>query len=281
MMKYISLDQIKILIFDIDGSLVDSSLRVAPRTLQVLQKYREVGIPFTLATGKNWDAIKKLVKDLEIDVPVILSNGTIIRNGQGDLIERIILPPHALEYAIEFSEKSGYDLMIYYDQDIYVKRETYNIQLMFKYGSTRVIEVGDWDAMRDKFPLVHKFMVIERKKPLDLYKVEKIMREDLGDSVEYCQSLPAMFEVMPKGVTKGSAISRLCAHMGFDSDAVIAFGDGNNDKEMLAAAGLGVVLANGSSIAKANADLVVPSVERCGPAQFLQYILDNRSIAIP
>jgi hypothetical protein len=279
-MKHISLDQIKLLIFDIDGSLVDRSLNVAPETLQVLQEYREKDIPFTLATGKNWDAIRKLVQELAIDVPLILSNGTIIRDGQGNLIERIILPSHALEYVIEFSEKNGYDLMLYYDQDIYVKRETYNIQLTYKFGSTHVVEVGEWDAMRDKFPLIHKIMLIERKKPLDLYKVEKIMREDLGDSVEYCQSLPAMFEVMPKGVTKGSAISRLCAHMGLDSDTVIAFGDGNNDKEMLAAAGLGVALANGSSIAKANADLVVPSVERCGPAQFLQYILDNQSIAL-
>ena len=279
-MKHISLDQIKLLIFDIDGSLVDSSLKVAPRTLEVLQKYREINIPFTLATGKNWDAIEKLVRELTIDVPVILSNGTIIRTGQGDLIERIILPMDVLQYAIDYSEKSGYDLMIYYDKDIYVKRETYNTQLMYKYGSTRAVEVGNWDAMREKFPLVHKFMVIERKRPLDLYKVEKIMWEDLGDSVEYCQSLPAMFEVMPKGVTKGSAIFRLCAHMGIESESVIAFGDGNNDKEMLAAAGLGVALANGSSIAKANADLVVPSVEHCGPAQFLQYILDNQTIAL-
>ena len=56
--------------------------------------------------------------------------------------------------------------------------------------------------------------------------------------------------------------------------AVIAFGDGNNDIEILTEAGLGVSLANGMTQAKACADLVVPSNDQNGPAQFLEYLFD-------
>ena len=78
----------------------------------------------------------------------------------------------------------------------------------------------------------------------------------------------------PQGATKGAGLRDLCTQLKIPLSAVIAFGDGNNDIEILTEAGLGVSLSNGMIQAKACADLVVPSNDQNGPAQFLEYLFD-------
>jgi len=60
---------------------------------------------------------------------------------------------------------------------------------------------------------------------------------------------------------------------------VMAFGDGNNDAGMLSVAGIGIAVANASTHIKAIADMLVPSNEQEGPAQFLEYMLQIRASA--
>lgn len=277
MKKQITLSQIKLIVFDIDGTLLNASHQLADRTKAIVRRCQQNGLAVSLATGKNWDAVMDLAAELEIDQPMILSNGTIIRNKKGEVIERVVLPPEALQFVIKYCEENDYDLTLYYDKDIYAKKITHNVSLMYEFCSKHIIEIGSWDAIADKFPEIHKFMIVERESPQDLYKIEKIMRSQLGDMVEYCQSQTAMFEVMAKGVSKGSALRKVCTLLGIDIGSVLAFGDGNNDVELLTTAGWGVTLANGSMIAKANADLLVPSIERCGPAQFLEYLFREQT----
>jgi HAD superfamily hydrolase (TIGR01484 family) len=71
--------------------------------------------------------------------------------------------------------------------------------------------------------------------------IEKVFRAKLTDyDLTYCQSTNQIFEVMAPGVTKGSAIHRLCRRMGISTDEVLVFGDGNNDVEMFDNAGISV-----------------------------------------
>jgi Cof subfamily protein (haloacid dehalogenase superfamily) len=262
-----------LLIFDVDGTLLDRNHQLAERTKAIVKRCQQSNLRVTLSTGKNWDSTADLIKELGIDQPISFSNGSIIRDCKGNLLERVVLPQAALLHAIDYCDRTGYDLLLYHDKDLYVRKITHNVKLLYDFGARNIIEIDDWKSIQDKFSQMHKFMVIERGSPRDLYQVEKEMRAELGDSVEYCQSLPAMFEVMAKGVSKGSALAGMCRLLDIDIKSVIAFGDGNNDIELLNAAGWGVTLANASALAKANADLLVPSVERCGPAKFLEYLL--------
>ena len=56
---------------------------------------------------------------------------------------------------------------------------------------------------------------------------------------------------------------------------VMAFGDYDNDVEMLTAAGLGVVVENGSAAAKASADLIIGACDQNGPAKFLENLMSK------
>ena len=90
------------------------------------------------------------------------------------------------------------------------------------------------------------------------------------------KSLPYFLEFAAAGVTKGAGLDFLAAHMGFTQEQTIAFGDGENDVELLEWAGYAVAVANAHPKVLAVADYVCPSVEEEGVAQVIEAYLDSR-----
>ncbi len=71
----IAADQIKLIVFDVDGTLIDDNKDISPKTVSVLHEIQQKGVGISLATGKTFPSVEELVKVLNIKVPVILSNG--------------------------------------------------------------------------------------------------------------------------------------------------------------------------------------------------------------
>lgn len=271
----ITREKIHLIISDIDNTLLDSNHMLQEPTRLALQRCALAGIAVTLATGKNWDAACWLAEELDIRVPVILSNGAILRQVDGSILEKERLPWPALQTIMQECEQGGYDLAINLDEDVYILNLTHNLAVLEDFGSTGMIEVGSWQVLWERLPEAHKCMILDRQSPQNLVDLENRLRVRIGESVEFCQSLPDIFDIMPKGVHKGRAMLRICDHMGIRAENVIAIGDGNNDAEMLSWSGLGVAVANASDLAKASADVVVPSNDENGPAQLLEYLLST------
>jgi hydroxymethylpyrimidine pyrophosphatase-like HAD family hydrolase len=78
---------------------------------------------------------------------------------------------------------------------------------------------------------------------------------------------------MASGVSKASGLAQLCARLGVRQSEVLAFGDGLNDREMLAWAGHGVAVANADDAVKDIADAVTGSNDEDGVAQVLERTL--------
>ena len=79
---------------------------------------------------------------------------------------------------------------------------------------------------------------------------------------------------MAKNTSKGSALTWLCAHLGIDQSATVAFGDSSNDVPMLMAAGDGVAVGNAAPEIRAAADHVCASCDDGGPGLYLRALLD-------
>ena len=90
-------------------------------------------------------------------------------------------------------------------------------------------------------------------------------------------SMPANLELNAQDATKGNGLLTLCRCLGIDPKETAAFGDGTNDISMLAAAGVGVSMANGAPETLAAADLIAPSNEEDGVAQILSRWFPNRT----
>ena len=73
--------------------------------------------------------------------------------------------------------------------------------------------------------------------------------------------------------SKAAALQWLCQRLGVDPTEVVAVGDGENDKEMLQFAGLGVAMGNAHPACQAAADVVIGTCSEAGVADFLEKLL--------
>jgi Cof subfamily protein (haloacid dehalogenase superfamily) len=272
MQNTITPEKIKMLVFDIDGTLLDSEQVLQEQTRTVLKQCQEKGVLVTIATGKNWDAVRSLAQHLEIRTPLILSNGALLADLEGTFEEKMTIPGEVMRSIIRICRQEDKDLVIYLGDRVYIERMTYDLSFLETFGSVNMIEVDRWESLGDKLYEVHKCMAVDRASTKQLMELEKVLRAEVGDELEYCLAMPEILDLTPKGATKGAGLTRLCEKLGLSLSNVMAFGDGNNDIDILTEAGVGVSLANGMTQAKACADLVVPSNDHSGPAQFLEYL---------
>jgi len=271
----IKLHDYKLIVFDIDGTLLGKDHVLDPFTKEVLFRLREEGIPFTLATGKNMPSTKPTADELEIELPLILTNGGMLQTRHEEMLSKTTLPLDATLQVIEICEAREKDLVIYIDNGIYVKEMNENIFPVYNNVVSGLFEIGEWDAIRSKLADANKCLVVDSFVRENLIEIGKVFEEALKEQVDILHSATSLVEVMPKGVTKVTGIRKLAGNMGIPLDAIMAFGDFNNDVEMLAAVGLGIAVENASPRAKAAANLVIGSVEEHGPAKFLKELLDR------
>ena len=118
-------------------------------------------------------------------------------------------------------------------------------------------KLAEWETIEDRYAEVNKCLVIEQHHPQNLINLEKKFKQEIGDRSDIIFTSTKLLEVLPKGITKVTGIQRLIDSLGIKMSEVMAFGDYDNDIEMLNAAGLGVVVENGSAAAKASADLII------------------------
>ena len=103
--------------------------------------------------------------------------------------------------------------------------------------------------------------------------IEK-MKEDLKD-FDVLLVGPGWMEIMPKGVSKASAIEKIAKKLGYSMENVMAFGDAENDIEMIKEAGIGVAMGNGMDSVKKVADVVTSSNDENGIGQVIDDLLEG------
>jgi len=263
----------KLLVFDIDGTLIGSNRKLHPYTKAMLNRVRENGKQFTLATGLNLAAAKAIADELEINLPLILSNGGIIQVRNGEVIDKTVLPLDITLEVIQICEDEKKDLVIYVDSSLYTKKMNANIWPTYNRVASHLYEIGKWADVQDKLKDANKCVVVDQKSEEGLKKIERIFQKKVGQRAEICRTSPPLLEVLPKGVSKATGIQKLAKVLGLGMDEIMAFGDYDNDAAMLAAAGLGVAVANATSAAKESADLIIGSCEENGIARFLKEML--------
>ncbi len=101
---------VKLLAFDLDGTLIASHQAISPFTKAVLSRLRARGILTTIATGRILPAVKSYADELEIDIPLILSNGGILQNRRGELTAFTALPLDVIQDTIRVAADLQRDL---------------------------------------------------------------------------------------------------------------------------------------------------------------------------
>ena len=96
----------------------------------------------------------------------------------------------------------------------------------------------------------------------EIKRIEKMLNSHpLANEFDFIRSEKTLYEILPKGIGKGTSITKLCHHLNIGTNKTIAVGDYNNDISMFKAAGIGIAVSNACKEALDTADYITVSNE--------------------
>ncbi|WP_418751829.1 Cof-type HAD-IIB family hydrolase [Frisingicoccus sp.] len=276
---------IKLAAMDIDGTLIGKNKILTGRTRKALTAAAAQGIHLVVASGR---ALQALPKDL-IGIPgmeyVITSNGSsIFRLSDRKRIYAQDMMPDQVQKLLAFYKNYDCPMEAFICGVPYTSREYFERPGYFGAGPASVEYVRTTrqpvEDMRT-FVEEHKNEIEGINFILRDMELKAVMRRQLEtfDGLYVTSSVPRYLEISHGSVCKQSALAWLVQKLGILPEEVAAFGDGENDLEMIQYAGLGVAMGNAVSLLKQAADLIAPACDEDGAARVMEQLAEKRHIS--
>jgi len=257
---------------DLDGTLLASDLVIRERTQAAISAARAAGIRFVIVTGRMFQSAVRYARAAGLDEPIVCYQGAAVVNpSTGEFLRHEPIPLELAREAVAAIQGAGYTLNAYVDDELYVSAITPEAERYARFQHLEVPSVGDLLAWLDRPPT--KLVSVAKPEEIDALKRELIARFERR--LHISKSLPIFLELSRAGVTKGSGLAFLTERLGVARDRVIAFGDAENDVELLQWAGYGICVANGDPAVRSIADHICPSAEEEGVAQVLEAVVEQ------
>jgi Cof subfamily protein (haloacid dehalogenase superfamily) len=269
------MEPIRMLVLDLDDTLLRSDLSISYRTRNVIKKAVAQGVVVILASGRVPAAIDQFSKVLGMNKRpgyLICSNGTIIQESNtGKIIWETQVDAQAALAVYDLATAEGFPVQIYEDDIMYVSKTNEFTRYDQKLTGLKQVVADDFHAIVKK----GCYKLIVPGDPMLLQPLESLIRTYLGGDINLFTSKPYFLEILPKDTDKGTAIAKVSEILGIEQKAVMAVGDSMNDEGMIRWAGVGVAMANADERIKKIADLVTEkSNDDDGVADIIeQYVL--------
>jgi Cof subfamily protein (haloacid dehalogenase superfamily) len=255
---------------DLDRTLIGEDVVLHQRTRAALRATHAAGIHVVLVTGRMFQAVRPYALDAGVDDPVVCYQGAVVAEPtSGRWLRHEPIPLELAREAIAALSGEGFGLNCYVDDELYVAEITAEARRYADFQHLQLHPVGDVLQWLHDPPT--KLVVIDDPEVLDRLKERMIARFD--GRLYISKSLPYFLEFASPDVTKAAGLDFVSRHVGFTREQTVAFGDGENDIELVEWAGYGVAVANAHERVKELADLVCPSVDEEGVAQVLEAFL--------
>ena len=270
---------LRVIILDIDGTLVNSEKQMMPETKAALIKAQENGIKIILASGRPTQGLVDLGHELrmaEFNGLFVSYNGSKIVDFK--TMETVFNQPLSVDEGKAVLEHmKQFDVMPMIDKGDHMHVNDAFGRIKYK-GE-------DFDIVRHEGH-GNKYLLCEQHDLAEFldYEVNKILTAGEPDYLQanykrmmepFKETLSCMFtadfyfEFTAKGIDKAHALNTVLKPMGYTEDEMIAFGDGMNDLSMLKYVGTGVAMGNAVCEVKENADHVTASNDEEGIAKAL------------
>jgi hydroxymethylpyrimidine pyrophosphatase-like HAD family hydrolase len=182
------------------------------------------------------------------------------------------IPLQLAREAIQALNDEGFGLNCYVGDELYVAEITADARRYADFQHLELHPVGDLLAWLDEPPT----KLVAVGEPLALDGLERRVKAHFDGRLYISKSLPYFLEFANPAVTKAAGMEFLAEHLGFARERTLAFGDGENDVELLDWAGYAVAVENAHERVLAVADHVCPRDVDEGVAQVLEAWLASR-----
>jgi Cof subfamily protein (haloacid dehalogenase superfamily) len=251
------------------------NLRITQGTVAALQGLRERGMRLVVATGRRFESAREYAGRLGFadDDPLICYGGSMVRRINGETLLHRTLPGLLGREVLEWAAARDLHARVFLDGRIITSPDTpAALDHLRRYDEPGVCVVdspADW--LRDGGEEPTKLVIVDR--PDDIQDWLGEAQTAFAGRLFVTRSLPHYVEIGSLQGTKASALGFLCERWGIEPERVLAFGDADNDIDMLRFAGHGVAVGGISGEVRDAADRVVPGVDEDGVAGYVETLL--------
>jgi Cof subfamily protein (haloacid dehalogenase superfamily) len=263
---------IRLLLADVDGTLVTKDKVLTDRTVEAVEKLKKAGVLFAITSGRPPRGMSMLIEPLEITTPIAAFNGGLFAHPDMSVVEQRVIPDDVTPSVIKLLAEHGVDVWVYRGADWFVRdvsaphvaREGWTV----RFDPT---PVADFDAVSGG---VAKVVGVSD----DNDKVQKAVdatREYFGDHVSAARSQPYYADVTHPQANKGGVVKYLSEIYGIPAQEMATIGDMPNDVLMFAQSGLSIAMGNASHDVQEAARRVTTSNEDEGFANAVERFVLN------
>ena len=252
---------IKACFFDVDGTLVSHAQGKVPEsTREGLEQLRKKGIKVFLSTGRHICELHKLPLEGLIFDGYVTLNGQLCANGDKEVIYREPLKEEDKKALLEIFEGREEALMLVEENRLYVNFINDTVVQAQKEITTPLPLVASYDGA----PLYMAIAFIREEE-------EKRFEPLIPSGCRITRWSSGGMDIISKSGGKVAGMVKILEYYGIDKEEIMAFGDGENDMEMLQYAKIGVAMGNASPQVQAVADHVTGHIDENGLVQALRH----------
>lgn len=266
------LASIRVVASDMDATLLADDKTLPPNMADLVCALDAAGLTFAAASGRPLYTLKDLFASSLDRMAFISDNGAAVEC-RGQVIFKDLMD-HATVRALldlTFGQTSDIPTICGLDR-CYIREQDRGYDAVFREFYHNIEYVGSLYDLVDAGTEFNKYTIYfpagdARQKLVDVFGAA------FGEELSVTCSGPVWIDIMNRGVTKGTGIARLAEHLGVGLADCAAFGDTDNDTQMLEAVGHSYLVANAEPRMREHARFEAPSNNDRGVAQVIERIL--------
>lgn len=265
---------IRLLLSDVDGTLVRSNKSLSGRSVAAVRALHEAGIHFAITSGRPPRGMEMLVEPLDLRAPLAAFNGGLVVEPRMQVLEQRSVPDDVVRPVIDLLDARGLDVWVYRDGDWLVRdpdgphvaRESHTVQF-------EPTVVDSFDGVGNG---VAKIVGVSDDHSL-VAETAAAARADFGDRVSASRSQPYYVDVTHPDANKGAVVAFLSRRYAIPPEEIATIGDMPNDVLMFAHSGLSVAMGNADREVQRAARRVTATNDEDGFAHAVfRYVLGER-----
>ena len=271
-------ETIRLLVVDLDGTVVGDSNQINPVVKQAIAAAQARGVQVAIATGRMYRSALRFHQDLGLTLPLMTYQGALIKDpATGEMHRNLTVPQdlaiQILDYLEQGDLQQQLSLHCYRDDRLYVRTLTQGSIDYARRSNIEAIPVGDLRSLVQQGEPT-KILALSEDTDLIDHLWRSLSQSYTPDQLYFTKSVPTFLEATHPLANKGTAVHFLAEMLSLGAGNVMAIGDNFNDLEMIQYAGVGVAMGTAPDAVKAAATWVAPDVESDGVAAAIeQFIL--------
>lgn len=259
-----------LVLLDLDGTTLYDWQTLNEETISVISQVKALGHKVCIVTGRPYRSSKVFYDKLQLHTPIINYNGALIHHPHDNHFDEITREID-LNDVLKIFKDIGHlieNAFCEYYEDIYLYKMSEDIMPLVHPGGGKII-AGDFNQTLKLNP--NGFILLTY--PDKFEEVGKYFRENFKGILNYRNwggEYSQIIEIYTPETSKGNAMNFLSSYFEIPKEKIMAFGDGENDVEMIKNAGIGVAMANAVDSVKRVAKHITTSNTENGVATFLK-----------